>query len=122
MAEASEESVAKRRYPYDCTQRVTPWYDGDDAVNTADADSVRSHDISVDGVSFFWPGKPVFPKLLISLGSGNERVLMAAEVCNSKNVFMHDEVQHLVGCRFLRRVEQGDAALTVERENKMCGV
>lgn len=101
------EDSHKQRHPYDCFQQLAPCYDPAAVPSPAQMVRVRCHDISVEGISFFWPQQPDFDMATISLGDGN--VLMSIEVRQSKAVFMHDEVQYLVGCRFLKRVNSTGA-------------
>jgi hypothetical protein len=102
----------KRRYPYRCQQFVRVIQsDGECAVS--DPVPVWCHDISVTGISFFWPEEPQFERLIISVGWAERPILMQAEVMQSKVVFMHGEVRHLLGCRYTSRIDSpsgGEAA------------
>jgi hypothetical protein len=66
---------------------------------------VRCHDVSVEGISFFWPREPDFEKVIITVGQGDDRKRLAAQVMYSKAVFMHEEFKYVIGCRFLKRLE-----------------
>ena len=101
--EPTETSSAKRRYPYDCYQQVLPLHVNSCAVDLRQARTVRCHDISVHGISFFWPEEPEFNRLVISLGTDENPVHMLADVMQSKTVYVHDEIRTLVGCRFTGR-------------------
>ena len=94
-----------RRYPYDCVQQMAPWHDGRPLPKIDQLTPVRCHDISVSGISFLWPDKPKFDTVVISVGTGSEMVFMAAEVRHYRAVYMHEQVSHLVGCRFIRRLD-----------------
>lgn len=105
----SGETRRQLRHPYDCLQELAPW-DGTEGDPPADEFvRVRCHDLSAEGFSFFWPDAPHFKRVLIHLGQGERRVLMAAEVLHSKALFMHGEVQYLNSCRFVRRLEASAA-------------
>lgn len=108
QATATIEDRRKQRHPYDCLQKLSPCFEPGVSLPPTEMVSVRCHDISVEGISFFWPHQPDFDMAIISLGDGN--VLMSIEIRQSKAVFMHGEVQYLVGCRFLKRVDSNVAA------------
>ena len=93
-----------RRYPYDCHQSITPWYGDEPEPAAVEQVLVRCHDISVEGISFFWPCEPDFEKVVITVGQGEDRKLMLANLMSSKPVYMHAEFKFLVGCRFIKRV------------------
>jgi hypothetical protein len=103
--EPTDSSSTKRRYPYDCYQQVFPLHGMSRAPNLALARTVRCHDISVHGISFFWPDDPDFDRVVVSLGSDDKPAHMLAEVMQSKAVYMHDEIRTLVGCRFIGRYQ-----------------
>jgi hypothetical protein len=114
-----EEDVQRRRYNYDCRQTVHFWQDDDPNGPISPGVTVRCHDIAVQGISFFWPDTPDFERLIIALGNGDKPTYMAADVVQSKAVFMHGEAGFLVGCRFAGRVpeftEQGRLQLNGRR-------
>jgi hypothetical protein len=114
-----DEDIHKRRYSYDCRQTVYLWHENDENGPISPGIAVRCHDIAVQGISFFWPDAPDFERLIVTLGSNERPVYMAAEVVQSKAVYMHGEVGFLVGCRFTGRVpefsEQGRVQLNVRR-------
>jgi hypothetical protein len=95
----------KRRYAFDAQQRVVPIEAATRRPCLEQAATVRCHDISGQGISFFWPDDPDFDQLVISLGSEGRPIWMNAEVMQSKAVFMHGEIQTLVGCRFMGRLQ-----------------
>jgi len=95
-----------KRYPYDCYQQLVPWNDTEPTPTLEQFVKVRCHDISVNGISFFWPHVPDFESVVISIGMGGKLIFMLAQICQHKAVFMHDEVAFLVGCRYLRRMEE----------------
>jgi hypothetical protein len=94
------------RYPYDCRQTVYPWYERESAWSISAGATVRCRDISLHGIAFFWPDEPDFEQLVISLGSNENPIFMAADVMHSKAVYMHGETCFQVGCRFTGRVPQ----------------
>lgn len=102
--QATAAEMRKQRHAYDCFQKLAPGCEDRSQVTPEELVNVRCHDISVEGISFFWPQKPDFEIGVISLGDGS--VLMSVEIRQTKAVFMHGEVQYLVGCQFLKRVDQ----------------
>lgn len=98
-----------QRHPYECSQYVAPWNEGDPIPLLENMFKVRCHDISIEGISFFLPDRPGFDLAVISLGNQLNPTLMVIEIRHSKVVFMKGDVQHLVGCRFVRRVEHDSA-------------
>ena len=103
VASASDHLL--RRYPYDCYQLVLPWSKHGTVPNRDLARRVRCHDISGDGISFFWPREPKFERLIVMLGTGETPTMMLAKVAHFRPVAMHDQEQFLVGCQFLQRLE-----------------
>jgi hypothetical protein len=109
-AAAEDDDFSKQRYSYDCLQTVVPKFDG--IASAARAARVRCHEISAQGVSFFWPGVPDFERAIISLGLERDPIFMRAEVAQSKAVFMHNELQVLVETRFTGRYESSSQRKT----------
>jgi hypothetical protein len=107
--EAGAGPELRTRHAYDCYQRLAPWNDGDPLPTPDEMISVRCHDLSVEGISFFLLESPTFDLAVISLGQ-NTGVMMVIEVRHSKAVYMHGQLQHLVGCRFVRRIERKPVA------------
>jgi hypothetical protein len=97
---------AKQRFRYECQQIVHPWYDDERREPIGPGVMSRCHDISVHGISFFWPDLPDYDRLIISLGSGDKIVFMACQIMHTKAVYMHGEVCYVVGCRFTGRVPE----------------
>jgi len=110
--------LESRRYPYDCLQRAVPWCEDEPLPTQHRFETVRCHDISVSGISFFWPDEPEFSKVVISIGSSDKQVFMVAEVRQHKAVYKHQQVAYLVGCQFVRRLED----LTAEWNERDCVV
>lgn len=97
----------RRRYSYSCLQRMLPWENpAGPWPCVVDTVTVRCHDISLQGVSFFWPDDPDFKHLLISLGKEDDLLFMSCEIVRSKPVYMHGEWQYIVRCRFLKRMKE----------------
>lgn len=94
-----------KRYPYDCFQQMAPWHDAEPTPTLDQFSKVRCHEISVSGISFFWPQAPDFESVIISIGTGDKLIFMQAQVCTHKAVFKHNEVSFLIDCRYLRRME-----------------
>jgi hypothetical protein len=95
-----------KRYPYDCYQCLAPWNDGAPPPDRDKFVRIRCHEISVNGISFFLPQAPDFDSLVISIGAGKKLLFMHARVCDQKVVFMHNDVSHLVQCRYLHRMDE----------------
>ena len=98
--------LESRRYPYQCAQRVAIWHEGDPPPTIHDFQTVRCHDIAVDGISFFWPQEPDFESVIISIGSGDKLIFMHAQISDDKAVCMDHEVAFLVRCRYVRRMDE----------------
>jgi len=104
----ASELARSQRHPYNCFQLLAPWNEGEPIPSPSKMIRVCCHDISVEGISFFLPEEPVFDFAVISLGHDESSpTLMSIEVRHSKVVFMHGELRHLIGCRFLHRVHAG---------------
>ena len=95
---------AKRRFPYRCQQFVSVVEAGDTSRKGQPV-AVWCHDISVTGISFFWPDQPQFERLIISVGQPDRPILMQAQVMQSKVVYMLGDVRYLLGCRFTGRLD-----------------
>ncbi|MCI0627616.1 MAG: hypothetical protein L0387_39200, partial [Acidobacteria bacterium] len=95
-----------RRYPYDCQQHLSPWREGEGIPTLDQLEKVRCHEISVSGISFFWPDEPDFEEVVVSIGTGDKLIFMQAELSQHKAVCMHREVQFLVSCKYLRRLDE----------------
>ena len=106
QVEAGEDST-RRRFAYDCVQSVLAWHPNDVHLpSISDGITVRCHDISGQGISFFWPSEPDFDHLIISLGNDQDLLFMAAQVMHFKPIDLHGVTTYLVGCRFIRRVNE----------------
>jgi hypothetical protein len=103
----SDGQADRRRYSYGCLQQMLEWEDpAGPWPSVFDTVAVRCHDISLHGVSFYWPDDPDFKYLLSSLGSEDDLIFMACEIVRSKPVYMHGEWQYVVSCRFLKRMKE----------------
>jgi hypothetical protein len=102
--DAAHDEEAKR-YPYDCYQQLATWAAGDPAPIMEQFTRVRCHDISVSGISFFWPQVPDFESVIISIGAGEKVIFMHAQICDHKAVYMHNDVSYLVHCHYRRRMD-----------------
>jgi hypothetical protein len=94
------------RYPYDCYQQMAPWRANQPLPTPGETVRVRCHDISASGISFLWPVEPNFDRVVISIGADEQTIFMAAEVRIHRAVYLHNEVAQLVGCRFIKRLEE----------------
>jgi hypothetical protein len=102
----AEETAAteRHRYRYDCFQTIYRWYDAEQAPSIAPGITVRCHDVSTKGISFFLPESPDFQRLIVALGAQDRPVFMWADVMYSKVVYMYGQVGYLVGCKFIARL------------------
>jgi hypothetical protein len=100
------QDIDKGRYKYECEQTIYRWCESDGAPSIAPGITIRCHDIGAKGISFFQSECPDFERLVISLGTTEKPLFMAAEVMNSKVVYMYGAVGYLVGCRFTARVPE----------------
>jgi hypothetical protein len=104
---ASADDLDRQHYSYDCIQSILPWTPDDDFLPApTDGVSVRCHDISGKGISFFWPTQPQFEHFIISLGSDREQIFMACQVMRFKPAELDGAAMYLVGCRFIRRMAE----------------
>lgn len=104
---ASAEDLERKHYPYDCVQTIIPW-NPDEALLPAleSGISVRCHDISGKGISFFWPKSPQFEHFIISLGNDHDLLFMAAQVMRFVPAELDGAAMYLVGCQFIRRMDE----------------
>jgi hypothetical protein len=102
----SAHDAESKRYPYDCYQQLATWTSGDPPPIMEQFAKVRCHDISVSGISFFWPRVPDFESVIVSIGTGEKLIFMHAQICDHKAVFMHNDVSFLVECRYVRRMDE----------------
>ena len=109
----TDEELQTRRYLYDCVQRLAACEEDEAFPASAAFQSVRCHDISVNGVSFLWPAIPEFTRAILTVGPPSAPLYMMIEVTQFKSVFKHGAVCFLVGGKFVGRL--GRAPL--ERRN-----
>jgi len=101
------EELNRRRFPYHCVQNILRWSPSDSVLpSRSDGVTVRCQDISGQGISFFWPTQPDFEHLIITLGSDHDLLFMAAQVMHFKPIEIDCERTFLVGCRFIRRMNE----------------
>jgi PAS domain S-box-containing protein len=100
-SENDQRTRGRRPYPY--MQRVAPW-SGNRLPSQRTFFEVRCRDISAQGVSFFMPRRPEFERLVISLGPGENKVYVIAEVRHVTPFNVEGKSAYLVGCEFLARV------------------
>src|SRR5205085_12499684 len=86
-----------------CFPIIYPAYDGEPASSSDPGIKVRCRDISSQGIAFLLPDNPDFQHLVISLGTNEQPIFMGAEVAHSRSVYMHGQVQVLIGCKFTGR-------------------
>jgi hypothetical protein len=105
--DVASEDGGRKHYAYDCVQTILPWSPGDALMPTfTDGVSVRCHDISGKGVSFFWPRAPQFEHVIISLGSDCDLLFMAAQIASYKPAEMDGAAMYLITCQFIRRMDE----------------
>jgi hypothetical protein len=91
------------RRPYPSTQNVAP-VDREGLPLPFAFTPVRCHDLSQTGISFFWPSKPDFTSVVISLSDGQQTMHLMAGVRHAREGYFHRKRQYLVGCEFQCRV------------------
>ena len=98
--------LSKKRRRYEGRHIIHRCYESDSGRTLAPAATVHCHDLSVEGISFFWPDCPDFESLIIALSTEATPVYLLTRVMNYKAVAMHGEAGYLVGCRFLSRLSR----------------
>jgi hypothetical protein len=90
-----------QRHPFPVTQAVAPVTPG---LRTTEKSfrEVLCNDISVGGISFFWPTRPHFARVYIALGGKPNLTWIKARVCHYRKTD-RKEGAYLVGCEFLVR-------------------
>ena len=107
----SDERRATRRFPYQHVQRIA-FLEGNRLPSDDNFRPVRCHEISQDGISFFYPSAPEGQQLIIALGSQGLETLVLASVryhVPAQAVTLFDpshtvDERFLVECAFVRRV------------------
>jgi hypothetical protein len=118
-----EESTERRhqaRQPFSAVQRVAPGFGGEVPPPSAFIE-VRCHDLTRTGFSFFMPRGTRFPRLVVALGCTSQTIYVEADVLHWREVTVNDAGQIvtegesnveptkpavLVGCRFVRRLQE----------------
>jgi len=100
----NRERRGDRRHPYRHVQLMAP-YDGHELPLQADFRPVQCHDLSPNGFSFHAPGPPDFDHIVIALGTV-PFTFFSAEVVHVHEAPGGSVPQYLVGCRFVRRIEE----------------
>lgn len=116
---ATSTEQSKRRYLFNYEGRVFPCSPSD-TPDVSRAVTVRFHDISVQGISFFWPGDPDFERAVIALGTEEWPLFMVAEVSCAKTVYMHGALRTLVGCQFIGRPNRPFETMAQPAANLRC--
>jgi hypothetical protein len=102
--ELAERRVRNRR-SYPLTEVVAP-YQGSTVPKTAEFREVLCQDISSGGIAFYWPEAPEFEHVVVGLGA-EPKLYLTARVAHS-GPCADRSLGHLVGCRFLGRVDVSD--------------
>jgi hypothetical protein len=128
-APGATERRQDQRIPFDSLQRIAPWVGG---VFPAESDfiTVRCHDLTQRGFSFFMPDEPPSKNLIVAFAGASDVIHVAAEVLRTDRVLLSPSGQivpipdsetqsgaaraaeeegtrlTLVGCRFTRRVKR----------------
>ena len=74
---------AVERHPFRFVQRIAA-YDGQQRLDQLRFFPVQCHDISRRGIAFFLPDRLDFSRLVVELGSDEERMYFEAETVNSR--------------------------------------
>lgn len=106
-----DERRSARRFPYPHVQQIA-FYAGGRIPGKDAYCPVRCHEISQEGISFFYPTAPEQERLIIALGSQALETLVLAEVryhVPAQAVALFDPTnavneRFLVECTFLRRL------------------
>jgi PAS domain S-box-containing protein len=99
--EGNRREFPRKPYPY--IQRIAPWSGGRLPPQRTFVE-VLCRDISSTGVSFFFPRRPNFDRLVVSLGPTDKKVYVIAEVRHVANINVDGRPAFAVGCQFLARV------------------
>jgi hypothetical protein len=79
---------------------------------------VQCHDLSSTGISFYLDRPLDCQQLVaISLGSSGDVVFMAAKVIYSRFVLVRGEERYRIGCRFVRRLGEGEQSWKEQLRN-----
>jgi PAS domain S-box-containing protein len=99
--DGNQRAYPRRPYPY--VQRIAPWSGGRLPPQRAFVE-VLCRDICSTGVSFFFPRRPNFDRVVVSLGPADKKVYVIAEVRHVANINVDSRPAFAVGCQFLARV------------------
>jgi PAS domain S-box-containing protein len=99
--DGDSQDYSRKPYPY--IQRIAPWSGGRLPAHRLFVE-VLCRDISPTGVSFFFPRRPDFERVVVSLGPGENKVYVIAEVRHVANFNVDGRPAFAVGCQFLARV------------------
>lgn len=102
LLHVDHERRASPRFPFQVTQRIAPVEPGE-LPSRADFRRAMCKDVSMGGISFYWPCPFETPQVVIELGKESARFLLRAEALASHPV-AGLEPYHLVHCRFVERL------------------
>lgn len=92
------------RQSFHCVQLIAPYQNGK-LPAASEFRHVRCQDLSAGGMSYYDDRAPEHTQLLVLLGTPPFTILKA-EVAHHKQVFVDDQVEYFIGCRFTGRFEQ----------------
>lgn len=127
--ESQGERRGRRRQRFWARQRVAPW-DGGPLPTESEFFEVQCYDLTPAGFSFFLPSRPTFQWLVAAFSGPTGVIYVGAQVAHCASVLLHASglVEHiegrashvsyrspdgqwakpmvLVGCRFVKRLEE----------------
>lgn len=108
-AEADSASIyAERRdsprFPFHSVHLAAS-LDGDTVPPAEAFESVCCHDISCGGISFYAKHRPATQQVILIIQTENLRYCIEGHIVYCRPVYWNGDIQHIVGCKFRRRVD-----------------
>jgi hypothetical protein len=91
------------RFPFPAVQLAMPLVPGR-PLGGHSIRKVQCHDISRNGIAFYWPEQPDFVHLCLGLGANGNLTWVKAQVVHSRRI-EDQETRYLVGCAFTERLD-----------------
>ena len=79
--------------------------DGDTVPPIEAFESVNCHDISCGGISFYVKHRPPKQEVVLIIQIENLRYCIEGHIVYCRPVYWNGDIQHVVGCKFVRRVD-----------------
>ena len=92
------------RFPF-CSVQLAASLDGDAMPPTEAFETIRCHDISRGGISYFAKHEPESENVVVIVQTDHVRYCIEGHIVYSRPVYRGGEIQHLVGCQFTRRMK-----------------